>query len=106
MSHRRPGTDPMCHYSQAMVVTGTGAGLRDREVGHPFAGSERVRCRALAAPANAPGRREWLPEELIIGQVVPARARVKRSIGCISSSSVPARFPVMSRIVLNPSAHA
>jgi hypothetical protein len=24
----------------------------------------------------------------------------------ISSSSVPARFPVMSRIVLNPSAHA
>jgi hypothetical protein len=31
---------------------------------------------------------------------------VKYSIGYISSSSVPARFPVMSRIVLKPSAHA
>src|SRR5215469_3738123 len=35
-----------------------------------------------------------------------ARARVKYSIRYISSSSVPARFPVMSRIVLNASAHA
>jgi hypothetical protein len=47
--------------------------LRDLEVGHPFARSERVRCPALVPPANAPGHRKWLPEELIIGQA-PAGA--------------------------------
>jgi hypothetical protein len=26
MSHRRPGIDPMCQYSQAMLVIGTGVG--------------------------------------------------------------------------------
>src|SRR5215831_2318029 len=49
--------------------------LRDLEVGHPFAGSERVRCPALVLPANAPGCREWLPEELIIGQVLPGAGK-------------------------------
>src|SRR5689334_934188 len=49
--------------------------LRDLEVGHPFAGSERVRCPALVLPANAPGRREWLPEELIIGQDIPGAGK-------------------------------
>jgi predicted ATPase/transcriptional regulator with XRE-family HTH domain len=45
--------------------------LGDRKVSHPFAGSERVRCPALVPPANAPGRRERLPEEFIIGQALP-----------------------------------
>jgi hypothetical protein len=38
--------------------------LRDLEVSHPFAGSERVRCPALVLPANAPCHREWLPDIL------------------------------------------
>src|ERR1700677_4124474 len=41
--------------------------LGDLKVSDPFAGPERVRCPALVLSANAPGRREWLPEELIIG---------------------------------------
>src|SRR5215472_17954220 len=52
-----------------------GGWLRDLEVGHPFADSERVRCSALVLPTNAPGHREWLPEELIIGQVLPGAGK-------------------------------
>jgi hypothetical protein len=29
----------------------------------------------MIMPPNVPGRREWLPEELIIGQVVPGAAK-------------------------------
>lgn len=52
-------------------------------------------ARLLAAPAD--------PSSVRPSQ---ARARVKYSIWCISYGSVSARFPVMSRIVLKPSAHA
>ena len=106
MSHRRPGIDPMCQYSQAMVVIGTGAG-------------SGISKSATHSPApNGFGVLHWSCRRML--QVIvngsqknsssvrlsQARARVKYSIGYISSSSVPAGFPVMSRIVLNPAAHA
>jgi len=106
MSHRRPGTDPMCQYSQAMVVIGTGAG-------------SGIAKSATHSPApNGFGVLHWSGRRML--QVVvngsqknsssvspaQARARVKCSMWSISSSSVSARFPVMSRSVLKPSAHA
>jgi hypothetical protein len=96
----------MCQYSQAMVVTGTGDG-------------SGIAKSATHSPApNGSGVLHWSFRRML--QVIvngsqknsssvrfsQARARVKHSIRSISSSRVPARFPVMSRIVLNDFAHA
>src|SRR5690242_18975031 len=100
MSHSRPGIDPMCQYSQALVIIGTGDG----------SGISKSATHSLAP--NGSGVLHWSFRRML--QVIvngsqknspsvrpsQARVRVKYSIRYISSSRVPARFPVMSRIVL------
>jgi hypothetical protein len=91
----------MCQYSQAMVVIGTGAG-------------SGISKSATHSPApNGFGVLHWSGRRIL--QVIAngsqknsssvrsfqARAKVNYSIWYLSSSSVPARFPVMSRIVRN-----
>ncbi len=89
-----------------MVVTGTGAGSgASKSATHSPAPNgldvlRSPRRRMLQAVVNSSQKNS--------SSVSPARARarVKYSVWCISSSSVSARFPVMPRIVLRPPAPA